>query len=51
MLREQLLECCHVELDRRRHIIDYEPAQSVTWPDGCPCAPQVGSEAIARNRS
>jgi len=47
MLRDELLDCCHVELDRRRHIIDYEPAQSTTWPDGCACAPQVGSESTA----
>lgn len=24
-LKEQLLECCHFELDRRGHIIDYQP--------------------------
>ena len=24
-LKQQLLECCHFELDRRRHIIDYQP--------------------------
>jgi len=24
-LRQQLLECCHFELDRRGHIIDYQP--------------------------
>jgi RNA polymerase sigma-70 factor (ECF subfamily) len=41
MVREQLLECCHVELDRRRHVIDYAPAGSERWPDGCSCAPQA----------
>lgn len=24
-LKQQLLECCHFELDRRGHIIDYQP--------------------------
>jgi RNA polymerase sigma-70 factor, ECF subfamily len=24
-LRQQLLDCCHFELDRRGHIIDYQP--------------------------
>jgi len=24
-LKQQLLECCHFELDRRSHIIDYQP--------------------------
>ncbi len=24
-LKQQLLECCHFELDRRAHIIDYQP--------------------------
>ena len=25
MVREMLLECCHFELDARKHIIDYQP--------------------------
>lgn len=25
ILRERLLECCHVELDRRGHVIDFRP--------------------------
>lgn len=25
MLRDDLLECCHFEFDRRGHVIDYEP--------------------------
>lgn len=41
MVRQQLLECCHVELDRRRHVIDYAPAGSEPWPDGCSCASQT----------
>src|SRR5437660_1225706 len=24
-IKQQLLECCHFELDRRGHIIDYQP--------------------------
>jgi len=24
-LKQMLLECCHFELDRRNHIIDYQP--------------------------
>jgi len=40
MVREQLLDCCHIELDRRRHVIEYEPAGSNPWPDECSCAPQ-----------
>lgn len=43
MVREQLLECCHVQLDRRRHVIDYEPAGSERWPDGCSCASKSAS--------
>ena len=42
IVRDQLLDCCHVELDRRRHIIDYEPAAAEPWPEDCSCAP--GSE-------
>ena len=45
MVREQLLDCCHVELDRRRHVIDYEAAGNELWPDGCSCAPQLESPA------
>ena len=28
MLRDELLECCHFEFDRRGHVIDYEPRLS-----------------------
>ena len=38
MVRDQLLDCCHIELDRRRHIIDYESAKAEPWPEDCPCA-------------
>jgi RNA polymerase sigma-70 factor (ECF subfamily) len=40
MVRDQLLDCCHVELDRRRHIIDYEAANADPWPQDCSCAPE-----------
>jgi hypothetical protein len=39
-VRDQLLDCCHIELDRRRHIIDYESANAEPWPEVCPCAPE-----------
>lgn len=41
LVREQLLDCCHIELDRRGHVIDYAPAGSERWPHGCLCAAQV----------
>jgi RNA polymerase sigma-70 factor (ECF subfamily) len=47
MVREQLLECCHVELDRRRHVIEYESAGEECWPDGCSCAPQQQGSAVS----
>ena len=51
MVREQLLDCCHVELDRRHHVIDYRSTRNERWPDGCSCAPQAGKAAVpARNR-
>lgn len=39
LLREQLLECCRVELDCRGHVTDYERRASTPWPNGCSCAP------------
>ena len=45
MVRDQLLDCCEIELDRRRHVIDYEAAGNELWPDGCSCAPQLESPA------
>ena len=47
MVREQLLDCCHVELDRRRHVIDYETARNEHWPDGCSCAPQQQDSMVS----
>ncbi len=40
MVREQLLDCCHVELDRRRRVIDFQPASPEPWSGGRPCDPQ-----------
>lgn len=36
-LRQQLLECCHFELDRRGHILDYQPRCVSCMQDTC-CA-------------
>ena len=41
MVRDQLLNCCHIELDQRRHVIDYQPTGSGPWPDDCSCAAQA----------
>ena len=37
MVRDQLQRCCHVELDMRGHVIDYEHRPTVRWPEGCAC--------------
>lgn len=39
MLRSALLECCHVELDTRGHVIDYEVRGARDRAGGCSCAP------------
>lgn len=39
MLRDRLLTCCHIELDCRGHVVDYESRNSGQWPENCPCAP------------
>lgn len=39
MLRDQLLACCHVELDRRQRVIEYARRRSEIWPKDCPCNP------------
>lgn len=41
MLRQQLLECCRVELDCRGHVTDYERRAPTPWPGGCSCAPDT----------
>lgn len=40
IMRDQLLDCCHIELDVRRHVIDYQQANPEPWPEDCPCNPQ-----------
>ena len=43
-LKQQLLECCHFELDRRGHIIDYQPrCQSCETTDCCTDGPVVSA--------
>jgi len=39
LLRDRLLDCCHIELDCRGHVMDYEARTAEPWPQGCPCAP------------
>jgi RNA polymerase sigma-70 factor (ECF subfamily) len=34
-LKQQLLACCHFELDRRGHVIDYQPRCSCCSTDAC----------------
>lgn len=34
-LKQQLLACCHFELDRRRHIINYQPRCQCCTSGGC----------------
>ena len=36
MLRDDLLECCHFEFDRRGHVIDYEPRPRCCSPVSAP---------------
>jgi RNA polymerase sigma-70 factor (ECF subfamily) len=41
-LKQQLLECCHFELDRRNHILDYQPrCQRCETAACCADEPQV----------
>lgn len=40
LVRQQLVACYHLELDRRHHVIDYEPAGSEQWPDVTPAHPR-----------
>jgi RNA polymerase sigma-70 factor (ECF subfamily) len=39
-LKQQLLACCHFELDRRGHVIDYQPRCACCSTDAC-CAERV----------
>ena len=34
-LKQQLLACCHFELDRRGHVIDYQPRCACCCTDAC----------------
>lgn len=36
-LKGLLLDCCHVEFDRRKGVIDYEPKRSGSCDDKCDC--------------
>jgi RNA polymerase sigma-70 factor (ECF subfamily) len=42
-LKQQLLDCCHFELDRRGHILDYQPRCHCCVEDSC-CAPTASGE-------
>jgi RNA polymerase sigma-70 factor (ECF subfamily) len=42
-LKQQLLDCCHFELDRRGHILDYQPRCHCCVEDPC-CAPTSPGE-------
>lgn len=44
LAREWLLACCDVELDRRRHVIDYTVRQRTRHVETCPCAPETPRE-------
>ncbi len=44
-LRQQLLACCHFELDRHSHILNYQPhCQCCTQDDCCPAAARVETD-------
>jgi RNA polymerase sigma-70 factor, ECF subfamily len=45
-LKQQLLECCHFELDRRGHIIDYQPRCH-----SCETAACCANEPVVSTRS
>jgi RNA polymerase sigma-70 factor (ECF subfamily) len=44
MLRDQLVDCCNVELDCAGHVIDFESRTLEQWPEDCACAPQPDTE-------
>jgi RNA polymerase sigma-70 factor (ECF subfamily) len=46
-LKQQLLECCHFELDRRGHIIDYQPRCHCCETGAC-CAGELIMPTRAR---
>jgi RNA polymerase sigma-70 factor (ECF subfamily) len=48
-LKQQLLACCHFELDRRKHIIDYQPrCQCCSSGNCCSEAPQQLAQVTVR---
>lgn len=50
LLRKQLLACCHVDLDCRGRVIDYEAREPERWPEDCPCGQgQSDRELFATN--
>jgi RNA polymerase sigma-70 factor, ECF subfamily len=42
-LKQQLLDCCHFELDRRGHVLEYQPRCASCVEDPC-CAPSPSVE-------
>lgn len=54
-LKQQLLACCHFELDRRGHIIDYQPHCQCCTTEQCGCvlsesAPSTRAEDVVSIR-
>ncbi len=47
-LKQQLLACCHFELDRRRHIIDYQVCCQCCLSGGC-CSAAAPSPLVTIN--
>jgi RNA polymerase sigma-70 factor (ECF subfamily) len=44
-LKQQLLDCCHFELDRRGHILDYQPRCACCVESDC-SAPGVSAQRV-----
>ncbi len=49
-LKQHLLECCHFELDRRRHVIDYQPRCACCATGTC-CAEKQPTQVQRRPAS
>jgi RNA polymerase sigma-70 factor (ECF subfamily) len=49
-LKQQLLQCCHFEIDRRGHIITYQPHCQSCLTETCCSEPQVISHVPRRLR-
>ena len=43
MLRHELEACCHIEVDCRGHVVDFESSRQQEWDASCACAaaPQI----------